>query len=281
MVIYSGDSAYAMLIHFGIRIFFFYLIFITSSPYLNVHVVSSATVGQAVILTASRLVVEWKKKRFNHILHNINLETARTDTEMHNCGDDKSRSLWLEIFRLVLGGLSCILCISFFSLSPSLFCALTISSSSRASPAAILRYIHCSFDFYSWSFWRFFLRLLSLAITHRNAKAFLCSFIASIFGKVKLYANFVRKIITGALATNGRISCISCEKLARISPFWWSKINFKRFDCAVRCQLIRFKLDASRLPFGITSCVSFIPVEFHLNNVRIHSLGFYSQLVAI
>lgn len=52
MVIYSGDSAYTMLIHFWMKIFF-HLIFYHFFPYLNVHIVSSVTVSQAVILTTT------------------------------------------------------------------------------------------------------------------------------------------------------------------------------------------------------------------------------------
>lgn len=170
--------AYALvwcLIHFGI---FFYHFF----PYLKVHVVSS---DDWVKLWFSRhrciyrIYSRWEKKESNAVRicvfrHNINLEIGETDTKMHTTAVTtilaRQRSLpWLVC---VLGGF----CGAFLLLLLLSHWVLRRYHQLFVSPAVILRYIHCDFYFFDFLFsvfLAFFLRLLSLAIAHWNAKEYI------------------------------------------------------------------------------------------------------------
>lgn len=210
--------------------------------------------------------------------HNINLEIGETDTKMHTTAVTtilaRQRSLpWLVC---VLDGF----CGAFLLLLLLSHWVLRRYHQLFVSPAVILRYIHCDFYFFDFLFsvfLAFFLRLLSLAIAHWNAKEYI--FYALLYsvweikkadGK-KLYANWWNEklVITGALAA---------EWMAKV----WSvllrvvRITDRFFKITRSISIPIFK----RQNHATDSAYCSIPVV-HLKASHNHSYGLYSQLVAI
>lgn len=124
---------------------------------------------------------------------------------MHNCGDDKFRSLSFSIcatagiFRLVLGSLSCIL------------------DASHSLPLVLIRILaitRCETTIYSLQFLMFILVVFWRSFTiiiighHTSECKRVSSFTGFYIRQIDMQMCVVTRIITGALATNG---CISCE----------------------------------------------------------------------
>lgn len=226
MVIYSGDSAYMMLIHFGIRYLICIFFFITSS-----HIwmyMFWATVIVKLWFSRHRLVDQKKSELAQTFYTNINLEAAKMILKCTT-----ALTTILSISPYTVSWEWEILVSWFWAVYGAFYLSHLRYHQVFASPAVILRYIHCKFWFLFLNFFDVSLRLLPLTIAHRNAYKKVSSLWLLYSVKIILHAN-LWKLITGALASNqnGPIQVReTCKKKITLHP--------KTIFCVSRCDIFQ------------------------------------------